>query len=219
MDAKRFEKGIPMVAIASLLIIVTLALLVTRIAAVALTATGLSEESARFQSRSAFTGVGYTTTEAENVVNHPVRRRIVMLLMMVGNVGIVTAVASLLMSFTGAAGPGTWFPRLTTLLGGLAILYLAIRIPVVDRGIHRFIEFVLERFSSLHPRDYARLVSLPGDYGVTELQIQPGTGRRIERSEKPASTAKAFSFWVFTGLTESTRDCRTLSLGFIHAID
>ena len=147
-------------------------MLITRIAAVALTATGLSEESARFQSRSAFTGVGYTTNEAENVVNHPVRRRIVMALMMVGNVGIVTAVASLLMSFTGAAGPTAWLPRLTMLLAGLGTLYLATKIPAVDRAIHRFIEFLLRRFSSFHPRDYARLVSLPGDYGVTELQVQ-----------------------------------------------
>ena len=95
-----------------------------------------------------------------------------MLLMMVGNVGIVTTVASLLMSSTGAAGPAAWFPRLTTLLAGLGTLYLATKIPVVDRGIHRFIEFLLRRFNSLHPRGYARLVSLPGDYGVTELQVQ-----------------------------------------------
>ena len=36
-------------------------------------ATGTSSELARFQARSAFTGVGFTTSEAESVVLHPVR--------------------------------------------------------------------------------------------------------------------------------------------------
>ena len=44
----------------------------TRIATVALQLTGLSKANARFQARSAFTGVGYTTSEAEDTVNHPV---------------------------------------------------------------------------------------------------------------------------------------------------
>ena len=67
-----------MIAIGSLLLVVAISLLVTRVATVMLTATGLSREVARFQARSAFTGAGYTTTESESVVNHPVRRRIVM---------------------------------------------------------------------------------------------------------------------------------------------
>lgn len=52
-----------MFAIASLLVVLVLSLLVTRIATVALTHTGLSREVARFQARSAFSGVGFTTSE------------------------------------------------------------------------------------------------------------------------------------------------------------
>ena len=88
-----------MLAIVTLLLVVAFSILVTRTAAVALTHTGLSQEAARFQARSAFTGVGYTTSESETVVNHPVRRRIVMLLMWVGNAGIVTAISTLILSF------------------------------------------------------------------------------------------------------------------------
>jgi len=57
-----------MIAILSLLLIVTLSVLVTRTAAVALTHTGLTRETARFQARSAFTGAGFTTMESEQVV-------------------------------------------------------------------------------------------------------------------------------------------------------
>jgi hypothetical protein len=62
-----------MPALFSLLIVVTLSILVTRIATVALTHTGLSGEMARFQARSAFTGVGYTTSEAEQAVKRQKR--------------------------------------------------------------------------------------------------------------------------------------------------
>jgi Trk-type K+ transport system membrane component len=53
--------------IATLLIALALSLIITRVATMALMLTGLSRESARFQSRSAFTGVGFTTTEAESL--------------------------------------------------------------------------------------------------------------------------------------------------------
>lgn len=62
-----------MTAVVSLLVVLTVSLLVTRIATVALTATGLSRETARFQARSAFSGSGFTTSESEAVVRHPVR--------------------------------------------------------------------------------------------------------------------------------------------------
>lgn len=52
-----------MVPIISLLIVVTLSILVTRVASKALMHTGLSRESARFQARSAFTGAGFTTSD------------------------------------------------------------------------------------------------------------------------------------------------------------
>ena len=77
-----------MVALASVLIFTALSLLVTHVATVALTLTGLSRQLAQIQARSAFSGVGFTTTEAEQVVNHPVRRRIIMLLMLLGNWGV-----------------------------------------------------------------------------------------------------------------------------------
>ena len=87
-----------MVAIISLLIVIILSVLVTRVAAIALIHTGLSKESARFQSRSAFTGAGFTTNESERVVNHPVRRRILMLLILLGSAGVISVISSLILS-------------------------------------------------------------------------------------------------------------------------
>ena len=77
-----------MAAIITLLTTLVLSLFVQRIGATALTMTGLSMEAAKFQARSAFCGVGFTTDEAGLITNHPVRRRIVYTLMLLGNVPI-----------------------------------------------------------------------------------------------------------------------------------
>jgi len=63
------------IGIVAVLTILALSLVITRVATVALTMTGLSRQVARFQARSALTGTGFTTSEAETVVNHPVRRQ------------------------------------------------------------------------------------------------------------------------------------------------
>ena len=102
---------------------VTVGLLITRVATVALTITGMSLEQARFQARSAFTGTGFTTSEAEAVVGHPARRRIVMTLMLVSGAGAVSVLGTLILTFA--------------------------RNPVVDRALRRVIERLLRRVTDL----------------------------------------------------------------------
>lgn len=62
-----------MSSLISLIIIFTLSLLITKISAQSLIHTGLSKDAAKFQARSAYTGVGFTTGESEKIINHPVR--------------------------------------------------------------------------------------------------------------------------------------------------
>lgn len=162
-----------MLSIVSLLVILTLSILVTRIATVALTQTGLSRESARFQARSAFTGVGFTTSESEEVVNHPVRRRILLLLMLLGNVGIVSAMSSLILGFLRTGDSGSMFWRMALLLAGIALLWVVAVSPWVDSHLSRLIGWALSRYTRMEARDLSRLLDLSGEYGVTELQVQP----------------------------------------------
>ncbi|MGV2829592.1 TrkA C-terminal domain-containing protein [Myxosarcina sp. GI1(2024)] len=162
-----------MAALASVLLVVTLSLLINRIATVALTLTGLSRQAASFQARSAFTGVGFTTNEAEQVVTHPVRRRIVMWLMLLGNAGVVTTISSLLLTFVGTAGSAEWLLRLLILGIGLAILWILATSKWIDRYLSRVIHWALRKWTRLDIRDYNRLLHLSGDYTVTELKVQP----------------------------------------------
>lgn len=167
-----------MAALVSLLVVLVVSLLVVRIATVALTVTGLSQESARFQARSAFTGAGFTTQESERVVSHPVRRRIVMLLMLLGNAGIVTVVSSLILSFANVDGRGGWTAsawfRVVVLVLGLTAFWGLSYSRWVDRLISRWVMRGLKRWTRLDVRDYSGLLHLAGEYMVAELQVQPG---------------------------------------------
>lgn len=159
-----------MVAIGSVLLVVAVSLLITRIATVILIATGLSREVARFQARSAFTTAGFTTSESEQVMSHPIRRRIVLTLMLLGNAGVVVAASSLFLGFA-RGGHGLAAVKLAELLGGIVLLVALSRSRAVDRALTRAIRRLLTRFTDIDNRDYAELLELAGDYAVTELSV------------------------------------------------
>ena len=161
-----------MISILSLLVVLTLSILVTRIATVVLTFTGLSRESAKFQARSAFTGVGFTTNESEKAVNHPIRRRILLLLMLLGNAGVITAVSSLIISFVNTQESATPILNVVLLVTGIIALWSLANSKWVDRRLSALISKVLKKYTRLNVQDYANLLHLAGEYQITELQVE-----------------------------------------------
>ena len=161
-------------AIAILLVVALVSLLITRVATVALTVTGMPRPVARFQARSALSGVGFTTSESESVVGHPVRRRIVMALMLLGNLGLATGVAGLLGGFVRAdAREGAI--RIVLLLIGLSAVYWISKSERVDRRLSRLIAAFLSRYTDLEVADVDRLLHLSGEYAVGEVAVQRGS--------------------------------------------
>lgn len=165
-----------------LLVVAILSLLITRIATIALTATGMSRPSARFQARSALTGVGFTTNESESVVAHPARRRIIMALMLLGSAGLATSIAGILAGFVGATDSGDRLARAGVLVGGLVLVYVVSMSKRVDRRLSPMIGRALARFTDLDVRDYAALLHVSGEYEVKEMVAAPNgwmTGRAL----------------------------------------
>jgi len=158
-------------ALVSLLVTIALSLLITHIASMALTMTGLSRDLAKFQARSAFTGVGFTTNEAEKVVAHPVRRRILMLLMLLGNAGIVTSISSLVLTFVGTTGPIGQLMRFGSIALGLGLIWVLSNSRWLNRVLSWLIHWALKRWTRLEVRDYSNLLHLKGDYQVSELKV------------------------------------------------
>ena len=119
-----------------LLITILISFIIVRIGGFALQLTGIEPDVARFQALSAFTGTGFTTREAERVVGHRARRRIVTILIILGNAGTVTIIATLVASFTQVGGYVWFFIRLAIIVGGIFGLYqLIIRSNVGQRII------------------------------------------------------------------------------------
>lgn len=160
-----------MISILTLLVVLTLSILVTRIATVTLTFTGLSRESAKFQARSAFTGVGFTTNESEKSVNHPIRRRILLLLMLLGNAGVITAVSSLVISFVNTKESGSLVWNVVLLVTGIIALWTLANSEWVDRHLSNLIAKGLKKYTRLNVQDYAKLLHLAGEYQITELYV------------------------------------------------
>lgn len=168
-----------MIAVYSTLIVFTVSLIVIRVATVGLAMTGLSKDLSHFQALSAFTGSGFTTKESEDIVNHPVRRRIVMHLMLLGHVGVVLAIPSVVLSFLNTdAASGQWSShisfRMAVMGGGLFLLYLIANNRHVERLMWNLNSWALERVGKLQVHDYTRLLRVGRDYVISELQVRGG---------------------------------------------
>lgn len=163
-----------MTAIISLLIIISISLLITRIGTLAFVHTGLSKEVAKFQSRSAYLGVGFTTQESELVVKNPVRRKILTFLIFTGNAGIITTVSTVLFSFLSLQETGFLSVEMLVLASGIGLLIFLGYSDFIDRKLSVIIEGLLKKSTYLDVKDYYSLLNLEGDYRVSELKVEQG---------------------------------------------
>lgn len=157
--------------IIALLVVVTMSFVLMRLASVALQLTGISQDMARLQVMSAYMGVGFTTSESEGIVNHPLRRRILVLLMLFGNAGFITVVGSLVLTFVTASGTTDILSRVGTLFAGLAVIVWASTSRWIDGLLTRLVRWGLARWTSMEAIDYMDLLHLEGDYSVQEIEI------------------------------------------------
>lgn len=107
------------------LLAIFISFFIVRGAAIALMMTGMDYRKARFQALSAFSGTGFTTKEAESVVNHPRRRKIITWLIILGNAGLVTVIVTTTSSFVGSEGYQIPI-NLVVLIVGIFIIYIIV---------------------------------------------------------------------------------------------
>ena len=162
-----------MVPIILLFFVIGLSLFITKIAATALMMTGLSRDTARFQARSAYCGVGFTTTESESITGHPVRRRIIMILMLLGNAGIATVVATIILSMTNAER-SHWAQNLLVMACGITLLAAFGTSKIVDQRISQAVKWALRNFTRLDLQDYTALLQMAKGYTVVEVIVKDG---------------------------------------------
>ena len=163
-----------MIPVVTVIIIIFFSVVITKVATISLMHTGLSRQSAKFQARSAFTGVGYATQESENIVNHPVRRKIIMTLMLLSNAGIVSVIASLLLTLLDNQDPHhlSLTARLVLLLCGIVLLGIFFNSKLVNKWLARLIHYALQKYTKIKVADYSGLLHLAGEYEISEVFVQ-----------------------------------------------
>jgi hypothetical protein len=142
--------------------------LAMEVAAIGLKLTGMDMERARFQALSSLTGTGFTTREAECITQKPIRRRIVMSLMILGHIGltaIVISAVNIRMNFS-------WWQILLTLSAILITLRITTDKFLLTR-LDATIEGRLIRFQ-LGTQSLAEVLVVDERFGVAEVDIPEG---------------------------------------------
>lgn len=165
---------------------VAVSILVVLIGAIAFELTGLEKSSAQFQALSCFTGTGFTTKESEQITLYPLRRRIAMFLMIIGNAGIVAMIAtfanslnpqSFLFNFAPPYLPSFLPPVLIVLLN-LALLgaagyfiYKTATNAALIRSLGERIRKYLLKKQYMKPSTFQELFITSTGYGVVLIDI------------------------------------------------
>jgi len=153
------------------ILIVAISIFVVKIATVALKMTGLDEKRAYFQALSAFTGTGFTTSDSEVILQNDVRRRIIMILMILGNAGFITVITTVVISFE-KANPLPLFINVGILLVVIFFLVKFLTNKSVAKFLNKKIESRLEKRPPFHRRPVEEVLRVAKDYGIAEVSIK-----------------------------------------------
>jgi hypothetical protein len=169
------------------LLVIAVSFLVVRIGGIAFELTGMERDQARFQSLSCFTGTGFTTAEAELITTHPQRRKIASYLMILGNAGLVTLIAT----FANSIRPVTVIEQFNLFTIPLPIpaqfspyinisiiavgTYIIYKIFTRSRLIDRFLVKIKNRLAEkeiIKPEKVLDLLVAAEGYGLSQFEIQ-----------------------------------------------
>jgi hypothetical protein len=193
------------------LLVIFFSFLIVRAAAIALMMTGMDQKRARFQALSAFSGTGFTTREAEFVVNHPKRRRIVSWLMILGNAGIVTVIVTGTSSLTNSRGFQVPI-NVVILAAGIFVIY---KIATHKGFIRRWESYVEEKLTKSRPLEEGAtedLLHLIEGFGLVRAIVKensPLVGGSLSQGELSAKGLLVLGIerdrnWIPTPRAEET---------------
>jgi len=197
-----------------ILVVVAVSGIIVRVGALALQKTGLSQDVSTFQAQSAFMGVGFTTSESEAIVNHPVRRHIVRVMMMLGFVVATTIIAGLVATLSNSSEEDmpAWL-QLIFLVAGVLLLWVAWRLRPIERALDGLIRRALETMTDLSIVDYEEILKLNKGYTVAVLPVDDAcwmAGRTLRELELASEGVLVLSITRDSGLVLGTPASSTL---------
>lgn len=156
------------------LLSIVLFLLIIEIITVLFKLTGLSEEKARFQVISLLTGAGFTTKEAELITQHPTRRKLAQILMILGYIGFLTGISFLVDMLRHSMS----IKNLSTLVLFFIIIWLLLREKIFLEFLDNFLEkLILKKYSKFKsPSKMYKLINRAKGYGIYNIIIDENSG-------------------------------------------
>lgn len=156
-----------MIAALTLLFLLAASMMVVRIGSSALRLTGMSQTIARFQALSAFSGTGFTTSEAEEMMHHPTRRKILVLLMVIGSLGVVTVLSTVILGLVNSKSGSDFMTIIYMAMAVMAICFLAVS-KRLDETMCTFVEKGFMRLGWVDETNYLVLAELPNGDQLVE---------------------------------------------------
>lgn len=92
--------------------------------------------------------------------------------MILGNAGIVTGIASLIIGFTGISDKVSNWLKIVILAGGVSILWILANSLWIDQQLSKIITRILKKQHQLDVNDYTSLLHLSGKYRISEIAIE-----------------------------------------------
>lgn len=161
--------------------------IVVQLGAVAFQLTGLEWSLAKFQSLSCFSGTGFTTREAELITGDSRRRRIASVLMVLGNAGLVTMIASMASAFNPeqifitkfsesllpVSIPSDLVPwvNLGVIVLGFLVIYIVFTNKKFTRILTSYLRKKIVKKDLFKPVTFEELLFLTGGYGISRTEV------------------------------------------------
>ena len=183
------------------IIVLVASFIIVRIGAVAFQLTGLEWSLAKFQALSCFSGTGFTTKEAELITGDHRRRRIASVLMVLGNAGLVTMIATVasalnpentLLGWLSESylpflpKPSVMWVNLAIIAAALYVVYKLFSNPKLTQKFTQYLRQRILKYDFFKPVSFEELLLLTGGYGITQTEIPVGNtliGKTLAESE------------------------------------
>ena len=153
--------------------------IIVRIGAIAFQLTGLEWSLAKFQSLSCFSGTGFTTRESELIVSDKRRRRIASVLMVLGNAGLVTLIATAARAMDPKQNLIPWLQdnflntpiNLAVLAIALFLVYKIFNNRKITGRLTRYLRKKIIKQEFIKPVSFEELLQLTGGYGISRIEV------------------------------------------------
>ena len=162
---------------------------IVRIGAIAFQLTGLEWSLAKFQALSCFSGTGFTTKEAELVTGDKQRRRIASVLMVLGNAGLVTMIATVASALNPENTLLGWLSEsflpflplwsvrwvnMGVIVIAIFIIYKVFTNKQFTQKLTKYLRKKILKKEFFKPVSFEELLLLTGGYGITRLEVLGG---------------------------------------------